>query len=106
MMMFVGMFFVLVLVIMMMLMSMRMSVLVLFMMMVVFMLVFVVVLVNLMFVRMFMHVFIFFNTMNCNVRVGAFDTALDALFEFICDIRNANGIKLFLTGFNITRKLG
>ena len=55
----------------------------------VIMLVFVVVLVNLMFVRMFMHVFIFFNTMNCNVRVGAFDTALDALFEFICNIGNA-----------------
>ena len=72
----------------------------------VFMLVIVVVLVNLMFVHMFMHVFIFFNTMNCNVRVGAFDTALDALFEFICDIRNANGIKLFLTGINVARKLG
>jgi hypothetical protein len=72
----------------------------------VFMLVFVVVLVNLMFVRMFMHVFIFFNTVDCNVCVCAFDAALDALFEFICDIRNANGIKLFLTGFNITRKLG
>lgn len=99
MMMFVGMFFVLVLVIMMMLMSMRMSVLVLFMMMVVFMIMFV-------FVMMFMHVFIFFNTINCNVRVGAFDTALDALFEFICDIRNANGIKLFLTGINVARKLG
>ena len=59
-----------------------------------------------MMVSMFMHVFIFFNTMNCNVCVCAFDTALDALFEFICDIRNANGIKLFLTGFNVARKLG
>jgi hypothetical protein len=106
MMLFVGMFFVLVLVIvimiMVMLMSMRMSVLVLFMMMVVP----VIMLVNLMFVRMFMHVFIFFNTMDCYMCVCAFDAALDALFEFICDIRNANGIKLFLTGFNIARKLG
>ena len=72
----------------------------------VFMLMFVVVLVNLMFVFMFMHVFIFFHTMNNDMRVCAFDTALDALFEFICDIRNANGIKLFLTGFNVARKLG
>ena len=95
-----------VIVIMVMLMSMRMSVLVFLMVMVVFMLVFVVVLMNLMFVRMFMHVFIFFNTMNRNVRVCAFDAALDALFEFICDIRNANGIKLFLAGFNVARKLG
>ena len=80
-------------VIMMMLMSMRMSVLVFLMVVVVFMLVFVMVLVNLMFmgvfVRMFMHVLIFFDTMDSNVRVGAFDAALDALFEFICDIRNA-----------------
>ena len=74
--------------------------------MVVFMLVFVVVLVNLMLVSVFMHVFIFFNTMDCNVCVGAFDTALDALFELICDIRNAKRIKLVLTGFNVARKLG
>lgn len=87
-------------------------VLVLMMMVVIVMLVFmsvcvllVSVLVMMLFMVMFMHVFIFFNTMNCNVRVGAFDTALDALFEFICDIRNANGIKLFLTGFNVARKL-
>ena len=90
------MFFVIVI----MMMVMLMSVLVLFMVMVVFMLVFVVVLVG-----MFMHVLIFFNTMDRNVCVGAFDTALDALFEFICDIGNANGIKLFLTGFNVARKL-
>ena len=89
--MFVRMPVVIVIMVMFVLMSMRMSVLVLLMVMVVpvFMLVFVVVLVNLMFVRMFMHVFIFFNTVNCNVRVCAFDAALDALFEFICDIRNA-----------------
>ena len=104
---FVRMPVVIVIMMMVMIMSMRMSVLVFFMVMVVpvIMLVIVVVLVNLMFVGMFMHVFIFFNTMNCNVCVGAFDTALDALFEFICDIRNAKRIKLVLTGFNVARKL-
>ena len=67
-------------------------VLVLMMMVVIVMLVFMsvcVLLVMMLFMVMVMHVLIFFDTMNCNVCVGAFDTALDALFEFICDIRNA-----------------
>ena len=102
---FVRMPVVIVIMIMVMLMSMRMSVLVFIMVMVVFMLVFVVVLVSLMFMSVFMHVLIFFNTMDRTVCMGAFDAALDALFEFICDIRNANGIKLFLTCFNVARKL-
>ena len=55
---------------------------------------------------MFMHVFILFHTVNNDMRMRAFYSALDALFEFICDIRNANGIKLFLTGLNVARKLG
>ena len=41
------------------------------------------------FVRMLVHVLIFFNTVNGNVCMSAFDAALDALFEFICDVRNA-----------------
>ena len=84
----------------------RMFFVLMIVMVIMLMIVFVMVLVNLMLVSVFMHVFIFFDTMDSNVRVGAFDTALDALFEFICDIRNANGIKLFLTGFNVARKLG
>ena len=47
------------------------------------------VLVMMLFMVMVMHVLIFFDTMNCNVRVGAFDTALNALFELIGDIRNS-----------------
>ena len=67
----------------------RMFFVLMIVMVIMLMIVFVMVLVNLMLVSVFMHVFIFFDTMDSNVRVGAFDTALDALFEFICNIGNA-----------------
>ena len=59
-----------------------------------------------MMVLMLMNVFIFFHTVNNNMRVRAFDSAFDALFEFICNVRNTKRIKLFLTGFNVARELG
>ena len=46
-------------------------------------------LVMVLFMMMLMHVLIFFNTVNRNMCVGAFDTAFDALFEVIGDSRNA-----------------
>ena len=63
-----------------------------------------------MFVRMlmimFMYVLVFFDTVNNYMRMCAFDTALDALFETICDTGNANGIELIFTCFYAARKLG
>ena len=56
-------------------------------------------------VMMLMHVLIFFNTIDNNMRMCAFDAALDALFEMICDTGNANGIKLFFAGVNTASKL-
>ena len=75
------------------------------------MLVVVIFMVVLVFMRMLvipvlMHVLIFFNAIYNYVRMRAFDTALDALFETICDIGNANGIKLFFARLNAARKLG
>lgn len=60
-------------------------VIVLLMVMIVLMSMFVIV------VMMFMlvHVLIFFDTIYSNVRMGAFDAALDALFELICNTGNA-----------------
>lgn len=61
-----------------------------------------------MFVVMFMlvHVLIFFNTVYDDMRMCAFDAALDALFEVICDTGNTQRIELILTGFYAARKLG
>ena len=64
------------------------------------------VLMFMMVLTMLMHVFIFFHTVNNNMRVRAFDSAFDALFEFICNVRNTKRIKLILTGFNVARELG
>lgn len=58
-------------------------VMVLLMVMIVLMSMFVIV------VMMIMHVFIFFDTIYSDVCMRAFDTALDALFELICNIGNA-----------------
>ena len=62
-------------------------------------------LVMVLFMMMIMHVFIFFDTVDSDASVGAFDTALDALFEFICDIGNAQRIELFCTRFYVAREL-
>ena len=92
--MFVRMFFVIV--IMMVIMLMFVSVLVLLMVMVMLVMVVmclmfmvVIVLMRMFVIVMIMHVFIFFDTVDRYMRVGAFDAALDALFEFIRDIGNA-----------------
>lgn len=76
-----------VLMIMVMFVFMVMMMIMLFMIVVVFMLMFMCM--NVTFVRMLVHVLIFFNTVNGNMCMCAFDAALDALFEFICDVRNA-----------------
>ena len=59
-----------------------------------------------MFMAMLMHVLVFFNTVYNDMRMCAFDTALDALFEVICDTGNTQRIELILTGFYAARKLG
>ena len=102
--------FVMVLVLVLMFMFVFMSVHVIFvgmLVMVILMVVIVFVLMR-MFVVMFMlvHVLIFFNTVYDDMRMCAFDAALDALFEVICDTGNAQRIELILTGFYAARKLG
>ena len=58
-----------------------------------------------MFVSMLMHVLILFLAVNRDMRMRAFYAALDALFEAVCDIRNAYRIKFVFTSFNVARKL-
>ena len=55
---------------------------------------------------MLMHVLVFFNTIYNDMRMCAFDAALDALFEVICDTGNAQRIELIFTRFYAARKLG
>ena len=57
-------------------------------------------------VVMFMHVLIFFNTIHNNVCMCTFNTALDALFEIICDTGNTQRIELIFTRFYAASKLG
>ena len=55
-------------------------------------------------VSMLVKVFILFDAQGNNACMSAFYAALDALFEVISDIRNSQGIELFLTGFDVSRK--
>ena len=55
-------------------------------------------------VSMLVKVFILFDAQGNNACMSAFYAALDALFEAISDIRNSQGIELFLTGFDVSRK--
>ena len=82
-------------------MSMSMPLVGMLMMVIVLMSMFVVVV-----VMMFMHVLIFFHAAHDDVRVSAFDTALDALFEHEFNIGNAQRIKLVLTSLYIACKFG
>lgn len=55
-------------------------------------------------VSMLVKVFILFDAQGNNACMSAFYAALDAIFEVISDIRNSQGIELFLTGFDVSRK--
>ncbi len=55
-------------------------------------------------VSMLVKVFILFDAQGNNACMSAFYAALDALFEVISDIRDSQGIELFLTGFDVSRK--
>ena len=55
-------------------------------------------------VSMLVKVFILFDAEGNNACMSAFYAALDALFEVISDIRDSQGIELFLTGFDVSRK--
>ena len=57
-------------------------------------------------VSMLVKVFILFDAHGNNACMSAFYAALDALFEVISDIRDSQGIELFLTGFDVSRKFG
>ena len=57
-------------------------------------------------VMMLMHVLIFFDTVYDDMRMRAFDAALDALFELIGNTGNTNRIKLFFAGLYVAGKLG
>ena len=54
---------------------------------------------------MLMHVLIFFDTVYDDMRMRAFDAALDALFELIGNTGNTNRIKLYFAGLYVAGKL-
>ena len=56
-------------------------------------------------VMMLMHVLIFFDTVYDDMRMRAFDAALDALFELIGNTGNTNRIKLYFAGLYVAGKL-
>ena len=71
----------------------------------VFVMVIVIFVVVVMFMRMLMHVLIFFDTVYDDMRMRAFDAALDALFELIGNTGNTNRIKLYFAGLYVAGKL-
>lgn len=59
---------------------------------------------NVSLVRMLVQVLVFFHTECGNVRVRAFDSALNAVFKLIGNVRYADRIELLLTGLNVSRE--
>ena len=100
--------FMMVLVLMFVFMSMHVIFVVMLVVVIVFVLMrmFVIVVIMRMFMAMLMHVLVFFNTIYNDMRMCAFDAALDALFEVICDTGNTQRIELIFTCFYAARKLG